>query len=181
MVVLLEHVTRILGADLQVSALNLDSILYYRSQRQAEQPPRYPDSKVAIATINREISVFKTMLKRAVIYGRIESNPIDKAPMLKEDNVRERVLTDEEFERLLEYSPDYLKPIYITAFYEPMRRAEILELHWSEIDIKSVPGFIRLSTKRTKGKKSGRVIPLHPRVKEAYTSYPVVSKVIVCF
>ena len=81
-------------------------------------------------------------------------------------------MTDEEFEGLLEVAPEYLRPVLITAFYEPMRRDEIIKLDWSEVDLKTDPGFTRLSAKRTKGKKQGRVIPLHPRVRETLLTLP---------
>jgi len=87
--------------------------------------------------------------------------------MSNADNVRERVLTDYEFEDLLNSEEEHLKAVLLTAFYLPMRKAEILQLMWAEVDLTSTPGFIRLSAQRTKGKKEGRVIPLHPRVKDA--------------
>jgi len=79
---------------------------------------------------------------------------------------------DEEFERLLKAAPEHIKPILIVAFYEPMRFEEIILLKWNELDLKSEPGFIRLTANRTKGKKSGRVIPIHPRVKETLCGLP---------
>ena len=42
-----------------------------------------------------------------------------------------------------------------------MRQAEIINLTWEEIDLKT--GFFRLGKERIKN-KTPRVIPLHPRV-----------------
>ena len=56
------------------------------------------------------------------------------------------------------------------AYYEPMRKEEIIGLTWDEIDLQS--NFIRLSANRTKGKKSGRSIPIHPLIKEMLCSLP---------
>ena len=50
-----------------------------------------------------------------------------------------------------------------------MRQAEIINLTWQEIDLKT--GFIRLGKERTKN-KTGRVIPLHPRVADFLQSIP---------
>ena len=47
-----------------------------------------------------------------------------------------------------------------------MRREEILKLTWDEVDLSGSVGMIRLSSERTKGKKQGRAIPLHPRMRE---------------
>ena len=56
------------------------------------------------------------------------------------------------------------------AYYEPMRKEEIIGLTWDEIDLQS--NFIRLSANRTKGKKNGRSIPIHPLIKEMLYSLP---------
>ena len=50
-----------------------------------------------------------------------------------------------------------------------MRQGEILNLTWEEIDLKT--GFIRLGGHRTKN-KTGRVIPLHPRIIEYLQGMP---------
>ena len=49
-----------------------------------------------------------------------------------------------------------------------MRQGEILNLTWEEIDLKT--GFIRLGGERTKN-KTGRVIPLHPRIVDFFKSF----------
>jgi len=50
-----------------------------------------------------------------------------------------------------------------------MRQAEIMNLTWQEIDLKT--GFIRLGGERTKN-KTGRVVPLHPRIVDFFKSFP---------
>ena len=49
----------------------------------------------------------------------------------------------------------------LIAYYLPMRQAEIINLTWKEIDLKT--GIFRLGKERIKN-KTPRVIPLHPRV-----------------
>ena len=74
-----------------------------------------------------------------------------------------------EFERLYECCPASIKGPVLIAFYLPMRRAEILNMQWEEIDF--VHEFLRLGRDRTKNKE-GRVIPLHPRIKEYLQGLP---------
>ena len=52
------------------------------------------------ATVNRNVANFKAMFNRALDYGIIEINPIIRVKQLEENNVRERVLSREEFEVL---------------------------------------------------------------------------------
>ncbi len=56
------------------------------------------------------------------------------------------------------------------AYYEPMRKDEIIRLTWKEVDIKA--GFIRLEASRTKGGIEGRSIPIHPEVRKMLSSLP---------
>jgi len=168
----LRNISRIMGKETVVKHITLAGIQNYRKSRGQEESRKYPGRKITIASMNREVTTIKTVLNRAVTYEKISSNPIKDAPILKEDNVRERVLSDQEFEKLLAASPEHIKPVLIVAFYEPMRFEEIILLEWEEIDLKSNPGFIRLVAKRTKGKKEGRLIPLHPRVRKTLEKLP---------
>ena len=164
------HPVRLIGESKYASSLSLDDIENYRLTRGQEESRWSKNNKVTDATINKEISAFKSMLNFAVKYGKIESNPIIKAAKLKDDNVRQRIISQNELENLLSFSPVHLKPILKMAYYEPMRKEEIIVLTWDEIDLQS--NFIRLSANRTKGKKNGRSIPIHPLIKEMLYSLP---------
>ena len=102
---------------------------------------------------------------------KIESNPIRQAKPLKVDNVRECVLTQDEFELLLDCRPDYIKPVVTMAFYQPMRLDEVIRLEWSEVDLEDGPGFIFLDAHRTKIGEA-RHIPLHSSVRARLRNLP---------
>jgi len=121
------------------------------------------------ATINRNVANFRAMLNRALDYGKLETNPIGRVRQLEENNVRERLLTPEEFELLYNHCSENIKGPVLIAYYLPMRQAEILNLTWKEIDLKK--GFIRLGGQRTKN-KTGRAIPLHKRIFDYFHSLP---------
>ena len=67
---------------------------------------------------------------------------------LDEQNLRDRVLTLEEFQRMVDAAPEYLKSMLICAFHTGMRRGEILGLTWDRVDFKVV--FIRVKDRDTK-------------------------------
>jgi integrase len=121
------------------------------------------------ATINRNVANFKAMFNRALDYGIIEINPIIRVKQLEENNVRERVLSREEFEVLYYHCSEQIKGPVLICYYLPMRQAEILNLTWEEIDLKNQ--FIRLGGQRTKN-KTGRAIPFNQRIFNYLISLP---------
>ena len=55
-------------------------------------------------------------------------------------------MTLEEFQRMLNVSPEYPKPVRICAYYTGMHKKEVLGLTWDRVDLKG--GFIRLKEAR---------------------------------
>ena len=155
----LDNVISRLGKSLPVSELLMGHIEKFRKQRLSEKTHTGHPPKPS--TINRDTANFRAMLNRAVEYAKLESNPIGRIRQLEENNVRNRVLSPEEFQTLLGHCPEHIRGAVLIAYHLPMRQSEILNLKWEEIDFRS--GFIRLGGDRTKNKE-GRVIPLHPEV-----------------
>ena len=61
--------------------------------------------------VNREIAGLKTIFSKAVKNDKAERNPTQGVKMLKENNERDRILSQEEYVRLLAHSQDYIRPI----------------------------------------------------------------------
>ncbi len=91
---------------------------------------------VKTSTINRDVANLKAMLKKALDHSKIESNLIRWVKPLEENNVRERVLCQEEFESLFVHCTASLKGLVLIAYYLPMRQGEIFcfknGMHFSE-------------------------------------------------
>ena len=154
--------------DIPVSQLTLNRLELFRKQRLTEISER-KGRPVKPSTINRDVANLRAMLNKGLDHSKIESNPIDRIKQLEENNVRQQVLSSEEFESLYLHCPPSLKGIVLMGFYLPMRQAEILNLTWKEIDLKM--GFISLGGERTKN-KTGRVVPLHPRIIKFLRAWP---------
>lgn len=109
------------------------------------------------ATINRELATLKKAFNLAVKeWEWIESNPVSRVSMEPEDNKRDRWLTLDEEERLLETCPHWLREIVIFASNTGMRLSEILELSWEAVD------FFRKTVTVIRSKnKERRTIPLN--------------------
>ena len=147
------------GQKLSLSQLGPEEIEKFRKIRLRKNTLWGRPAKPA--TVNRNVANFRAMLNRAVDYGKLEINPIGRIKQLEENNIRERVLSQDEFERLLSNCHGEIKGCVLIAYYLPMRQEEIVNLTWEEIDFKH--GFIRLGANRTKT-KTVRSIPMHQKI-----------------
>lgn len=127
-------------------------------------------------TLNRELSCLKHMFnvaRRGLLQlpgGLPSENPGGATRFLEEHNIRDKVLTAEEFQRMVDISPDYLKPILTCIYYTAMGKAEILGLTWDRVDIKA--GFIRLWEVDTKtGNRHSS--PIGRELREVLQSLPL--------
>jgi integrase len=96
---------------------------------------RYTDG-VKPATINRELAT----LKKAFNLARREwewctDNPVCRVSMERENNTRDRWLTIEEEQRLLQAISLRLRDLIIFALNTGMRMGEILALTWAGVDL----------------------------------------------
>ena len=107
------------------------------------------------ATVNRMIALMKRIFNLAVREDMVLKNPCWKVAMLFEDNKRDRILTAEEFNQLIEELPHHLAPIVYLGYYTGMRLGEILGLTWKRVDMKE--GFIDLEPVDTKTSEPRRI------------------------
>ena len=115
----------------------------------------YRKDKVKPATINRELALLKHVYTKGIEWGKVFDNPVKKVKLFKEDNRRSRFLSQEEIGRLLACANGQLKAILITALHTGMRRSEIFNLKWKDIDFET--GYITVLNSKN-GEK--RDIPL---------------------
>jgi len=115
---------------------------------------------VTKSTVNRYLAVLRKMLNVAKEWEYLPESRIIKFKLYSEtDNLKERILRPEEEKNLFEAinpSTKYLKLILRVALHTGMRRGEILNLKWSQIDLdKKV-----IRVERTKSGKI-RFIPIN--------------------
>jgi integrase len=112
------------------------------------------------ATVNRHIATLKHMFSKAVQWEMVENHVAEKVrqvKLLEENNKRLRYLSKEECHALLNACEQHLKPIVSMAMNTGMRKGEILNLKWENVDVKN--GFILLD-KTKNGER--REIPINP-------------------
>jgi integrase len=88
------------------------------------------------ATVNRSLAWLKSMFNRAIEWKKVKDNPVCKVKLFKENNQRLRYLEKEEITKLLDNCFEHLRPIVIVALHTGMRKGEILNLKWRDVDFK---------------------------------------------
>ena len=144
------------------------------------------------STINRYLEILSKMFNLGIDNEIIKNNPLIKISKLREDNYKIRFLTVKEEQRLFaEIEKEYevldrytrkkkiiqpylfLKPIVITALHTGMRRGEILNLKWSNLDFQY--SFIELlDTKSGKARK----IPISSTLNNVLSSIDKLSEYV---
>ena len=124
-----------------------------------ERPrPRTP------ASVNRDLACLSKILSMAFDNELIDSNPMRRVRLLKENGSRERFITADEEVKLfakLTGRRDHIRSVVTVALNTGMRRGEILDLQWEHVNFIARTIFIA----RSKTGKT-RTIPMNDIVFE---------------
>jgi integrase len=153
--------------DRLLKDIKMATVEAYKQKRLADT--NYKGTHTKPATVNRELACLKTIFSKAVKNGKAERNPTCGVKLLKENNVRDRVLSSEEYELLLTHSAPHLNPIIKLAYHTGMRLGEILGLTWGQVDLRE--GFIKLAPEDCKTNE-GRLVPLAPALIDMFKTMP---------
>ncbi len=119
-------------------------------------------NEVSPATVNRALALLRSIFNKAAAWGKFDGkNPVKGIKFFKEQP-RLRFLEKEEIAKLLENCSKHLRPIAITALNTGMRKGEILNLKWHDVDFER--GIIHLYLTKN-GEK--REVPMNERVRQA--------------
>lgn len=92
----------------------------------------------ARTTINRYLAIMKKLYNVAINEGMATDNPVRKIKFYSEaESQKERILSQDEEERLLEAAPAHLRPILVIALSTGMRWGEIVNLTWKNVDFQA--------------------------------------------
>lgn len=134
---------------------------------------------LANGTINSYIDLLIQIYDYAIVHKYCKENPAKNIPKLKrERKPQTRYLTKEEFERLLDYSPEFFKGIWITLAYTGMRKNEVRLLKWEDTDMEK--DIFKIGFRKDFITKTGikKIIPIHPRVKKELEKLPHISNYV---
>ncbi len=106
---------------------------------------RQHTDKVQPATVRKEVSYFKTAVRKALRLDLVSDAlalKLLRVELPKAPKGRVRYLTIEEAVRLLECCPSWLQPIVVTALYTGLRMGELRSLTWTQFD--KAAGYLTL-------------------------------------
>jgi integrase len=87
------------------------------------------------STVRNAIDPIRSIYRRAVRDEEVPVNPTHDLELPADDGRRDRVATPAEARRLLDALPGFERAIWATALYTGMRRGELRELRWSDVDL----------------------------------------------
>jgi len=122
---------------------------------QLEQYKRLRREKVSVASVNRELALLKHMFHKAVDWEYLKTNPAQTVKLFKEPPGRLRYLLPEERDLLLKECSGILLVIVITALETGMRKGEMQNLKWKDVDFERRT----ITLTRTKNKEI-RTLPI---------------------
>ncbi len=112
-------------------------------------------------TINNELICLRAMFNLAIKWEYVRNNPTHNVAFLKEEvNKKPRFLSKEECKILLKNADEFLYPIFYTLLYTGMRKSELENLEWSDVDFERRKIKIRYKDDWSP-KSSEREIPIN--------------------
>lgn len=122
------------------------------------------------ATVNRLLAVIKHIFTKAFEWEMITEairEKVHRVKFLYENNKRLRYLNKEECRALISACDEHLRPIVVTALNTGIRRGEILNCCWDNVDLQH--GFILLE-KTKNGER--REMPINDTLRSTLQSIP---------
>ena len=151
----------------QAASITLEDVDRYRRHRANQTTVR--KGPPAPKTRNNEVELLRRILHFAVERKLLRSNPIATVRMEPEDNIRQVVIKPDVLHRILAAAKPLLRAFVLVAYDSGMRRREIVNLRWSQVDRER--GLIDLAATDTKTRHARTTI-LSARALKALAALP---------
>jgi integrase len=132
------------------------------------------DRGLAPATIDKGIILVQGMVRKAYDNDMIDDKALKafrrvKPRLRKGENARTRIVSVDEYLRILDNSCRHIRAMVTVAYNTGMRHGELKGLKWSHVDREK--WFLRLPAELTKERKP-RDVPVNEHVKETLVNLP---------
>jgi len=118
-------------------------------------------------TVNHELTNLSHMFTMAIRWEYIDKNIVTSADKLKFQVKSQRFLSEEELERLCEAAEgSHIYPLIMTAMHTGMRKAELFNLKWTDVDFDSHRVTIQPKSDWSPKNYKFRHVPITPALYE---------------
>ena len=90
---------------------------------------------VSAGSVVKEANILKHLLSKAVVWELVQVNPAHGVKLPTVSEGRTKYLSPTEFKAALEAAPDWMRAPMALAAFTGMRRGEILNLRWKDVDL----------------------------------------------
>jgi len=121
-------------------------------------PKQRGGTEVTDSNVNRALAGLRRLFNFAVSREYMEESPFPKTSksglFYPDQKGIRNFFTEEQMEKIVNDSPDWLRPMILTAYYTGLREGELLGLKWEWIDLSD--GIIYLPSTKTLKDSTGR-------------------------
>ena len=117
------------GRDCLVKRLWVPDLRVYQAKRQGNAAP---------STINREVGTLSKLFGALIELKVMDTNPARLLRRLStKSNERQAYLSWQDVNLIAGKCPEWYRPMIWVAYYSGMRRGEILDMKWGQVDLKT--------------------------------------------
>ena len=131
--------------------------------------------KVAPKTVNFELGTIGHFFNLAMKFNYISKNPVSDVEKLRLQQKTPRYFSEEEIKLILENCGERLYPIFLTFLYTGLRKSELINLEWADIDLKNRVLKVHIKDFWEPKFGSARVIPINSKLYEVMSNLEMKS------
>lgn len=175
------HLLPVFGKQL-LDKIHTGMVQQYVDRRLGEDNGR--GSRVTPSTVHTECMVLSAVFREALKSKHALVNPVRGVTYPEISNVIERVISAEEERILFKLASPEFRPILTTALYAGLRKGELLNLTWDQVDF--ARGVISVRPRAERGgngdpervdawapkRRKSRIVPMHELVVAALKGLP---------
>ena len=147
-------------------------------------PKQRGGGEVTDSNVNRALAGLRRLFNFAVAREYMEDNPFPKTSksglFYSDKKGLRNFFTEEQMVKIVEASPEWLRPMILTAYYTGLRQGELLGLRWEWVDLKD--GVIYLPSTKTLKDPTGRgqKVVMQRELIELFKRLPKRSEFVFC-
>ena len=143
-------------ADCRLASISFKHVDLYKAQRLTQVSP---------TSVNVELRSLRTVFNLAQRWNLIESNPFCKVRLARVPETMPVFFTKDDFNVFMKAVGDHrLRDVFLFAVLTGLRRGEILNLKWSDVNLQEKTAHIQSSVSHRVKSGKRRIIPLSDQV-----------------